>query len=589
MTAFKSSSRFKTIAAAGLLSAALVGCGGGSESTVSDSGGATDEPDKPPMDEPTGGLTPAQQAAINTVKAKYDSAKGFVGILTNQSSDESIQNARDTIQQLVELIGDTPDLPSDKAEEYTMLAEGLTTQLNSLRGEAVNARRWDDAIDVKALSGTNVTVLPERAGGPGGSTLRSDYTGGRAVINFTYDGTPLSGTAVSGLPVGWTGREYERRYTQGRVDSGRIFTSRGPDETKSMRWDQLATEQARIPNSLLGDVTVNDPNDATTFTVVVDATPPLVGTATTSTTQTRIHQSDLEQVTGYATAGGGVANPLAFSVPSRGNATELAAVGTNVYSANLFGKLGYLSCNNACTLTVDDNNFINVTSATAATSLTFTPAIPNATTPTQLDASNLNLPSFTVSMTRPDSSYMEFGYWAYVNPNPPAGTDPVQIETFARGNYGTNNGLTVDIPAISGTATYDGLAAGYYTFIKDSEYYNGEFTADATLTANFDSNTISGDIEEFMSVTDDAHDLKEWDLTLNDANIGTSRASFTNFNGNTTGGGDTGAWQGTFYGNTGIATGIANDDYPEAVLGEFTGHFANDGHVAGAFGADKTN
>ena len=62
---------------------------------------------------------------------------------------------------------------------------------------------------------------------------------------------------------------------------------------------------------------------------------------------------------------------------------------------------------------------------------------------------------------------------------------------------------------------------------------------------------------------------------------------FTNFNGNTTGGGDTGAWQGTFYGNTGIATGIANDDYPEAVLGEFTGHFANDGHVAGAFGADK--
>ena len=91
---------------------------------------------------------------------------------------------------------------------------------------------------------------------------------------------------------------------------------------------------------------------------------------------------------------------------------------------------------------------------------------------------------------------------------------------------GANNGLTVDIPAISGTATYDGLAAGYYTFVKDSEYHNGEFTADATLTANFDSNTISGDIEEFMSVTDDAHDLKEWDLTLNDANIGTSAASF---------------------------------------------------------------
>ena len=76
------------------------------------------------------------------------------------------KNARETIQQLVELIGDTPDLPSDKAQEYTMLAEGLTTQLNGLRGQAVNARRWDDAIDVKALS-NDMTALPDVTPGPG--------------------------------------------------------------------------------------------------------------------------------------------------------------------------------------------------------------------------------------------------------------------------------------------------------------------------------------------------------------------------------------------------------------------------------------
>ena len=52
MTAKSSSSRFKTIAAAGLLSAALVGCGGGSESTVS----TTPEPTEPT--EPTVDLTP---------------------------------------------------------------------------------------------------------------------------------------------------------------------------------------------------------------------------------------------------------------------------------------------------------------------------------------------------------------------------------------------------------------------------------------------------------------------------------------------------------------------------------------------------
>ena len=173
------------------------------------------------------------------------------------------------------------------------------------------------------------------------------------MINFTYDGIPLSGTAVGELPAGWTGREYERRYTQGRVDSGRIFTSRGPDETKSMRWDQLAIEQARIPNSLLGNVTVNDPNNAT-FTVVVDATPAFVAPATNSTTQTRIHQSDLGQVTGYTATAAGIAPLAFFRAFARKPLLNLLLVVLTFILLLFLEKLGYLGCNNACTLTVDN-------------------------------------------------------------------------------------------------------------------------------------------------------------------------------------------------------------------------------------------
>ena len=49
-------------------------------------------------------------------------------------------------------------------------------------------------------------------------------------------------------------------------------------------------------------------------------------------------------------------------------------------------------------------------------------------------------------------------------------------------------------------------------------------------------------------------------------------------------------WSGMFFGNAGCCTttadSVAADDYPAAVIGEFNGHFAN-GHVAGAFGAEK--
>ena len=165
------------------------------------------------------------------------------------------------------------------------------------------------------------------------------------------------------------------------------------------------------------------------------------------------------------------------------------------------------------------------------------------------------------------------------------------IDTFARGTYGTTNrGLTTTPANITGTATYDGLAASYYILSNEGELHNGEFKATATLNADFDDNTISGIISGFDSETEDAHDshIMDWELNLNDADIGTTADSFRNFTGSTTG---NGVWQGTLYGNLGVALGVNNDanDYPEAVVGEFTGDGfdgISDNRVVGAFAAE---
>ena len=70
-----------------------------------------------------------------------------------------------------------------------------------------------------------------------------------------------------------------------------------------------------------------------------------------------------------------------------------------------------------------------------------------------------------------------------------------------------------------------------------------------------------------------------------------SADNIVGFEGKTSGGTGTaeGAWSGTLFGGApadAAADSVAADDYPTAVIGEFNGHFAN-GHVAGAFGAEK--
>ena len=184
----------------------------------------------------------------------------------------------------------------------------------------------------------------------------------------------------------------------------------------------------------------------------------------------------------------------------------------------------------------------------------------------------------------PDSDYLNFGWW--LNKKADGSYD---FQTFA-GSTGFTDGSGNVAVAMTGSAKYTGAAAGLYV-VKDvsggqvTSATHGEFTANATLTANFfganDPGEISGMINGFKNAAGEL--MAGWSVMLNPAALTDASASFT---GKTTGslGGGTGmgSWQGMFHGTDGAATNAR----PSHVTGRFDAHFPG-AHVAGAFGAKK--
>ena len=105
-------------------------------------------------------------------------------------------------------------------------------------------------------------------------------------------------------------------------------------------------------------------------------------------------------------------------------------------------------------------------------------------------STSVSLAAVYVNWNDTDSSdYIAGGYWAHFVGQ----TDPLQIT-------GAEIGAFVDGPELSGmltppslgTATYRGSAGGFYGYQSAHGSEIGEFSANATLTANFAANTVSG-------------------------------------------------------------------------------------------------
>jgi len=203
----------------------------------------------------------------------------------------------------------------------------------------------------------------------------------------------------------------------------------------------------------------------------------------------------------------------------------------------------------------------------------------------------------------PDTDYTYFGYWMKSTELRDATTHAHDIETFHGGMGHVSGGPgNPNLHEVLGTATYYGEAGGVYVK-KDGTgdeqvVTDGTFTANAMLKAYFGGSAIAADDQFMVSGTisdfkDGSEDLEFSELALTKGKFSSDGDSSTAkiTDGVTNGGGKSGEWMGTFYGNAnpgndngaGDAPDMKND-YPTNVSGGFNGHFTN-GHVVGAFGA----
>ena len=194
-------------------------------------------------------------------------------------------------------------------------------------------------------------------------------------------------------------------------------------------------------------------------------------------------------------------------------------------------------------------------------------------TPSSLDA----------KVTSVDNTiYASYGWWVHTADN-----GDLIVSAFAadRGNVTDATGIT----ALRGTAKYMGGAAGQYTLRGTTGGANdaGDFTADATLDANFEDDTITGTIDNFIGEDGKSRD---WSVELKEASINDGGliardvADDTVWTVGGTAAEASGEWSGSLQDNDAggvpkIATGTFNSTYGTAE--------GLDGRMVGAFGAKK--
>jgi len=200
-------------------------------------------------------------------------------------------------------------------------------------------------------------------------------------------------------------------------------------------------------------------------------------------------------------------------------------------------------------------------------------------------------PVDTATVSRPDANYAYFGWWL----NKTADGDP-EVAVFHGSNHAVEAANSTAFDALGGTATYRGSAIGKYALNRGADQYasGGHWTADATLTANFEGGstagvagpgTISGEIDNFMA----GGEAMDWSVELESTNItiadGNDFSVATDGTVWTIGGADAaagGMWSGAFHNLVAPPDG---NNVPGSVTGEFTATYGAVGHMTGAFGA----
>ncbi|MCZ0933519.1 MAG: hypothetical protein OXJ52_10285 [Oligoflexia bacterium] len=170
-----------------------------------------------------------------------------------------------------------------------------------------------------------------------------------------------------------------------------------------------------------------------------------------------------------------------------------------------------------------------------------------------------------------DTNYLSYGYWARYQSvgETDSNYNERQTAVFYAGDNPASN-----IDSVRGMAVYQGKTLGVWTSNVPANNQINEFTGKVSLTANFEKNTISGNIKELSaSNLPNQIDLGSAEMSSNGQFSGITSAD----------GYDNGNWEGRFY----------NHDSPTQAPGQVGGTYnINEGiqeediNIQGAFGAD---
>ena len=237
----------------------------------------------------------------------------------------------------------------------------------------------------------------------------------------------------------------------------------------------------------------------------------------------------------------------------------------NVYPGTLDGAAGTFRCQSTvCTVTTGGEDGVH----TFVGTLWFTP---NA----------------GATVKRPDNDYMTYGFWLKTTTKGGEIVSYDTVQTFAMSELPVAGSLST----VTGTATYDGDAAGVYVHETKNEdgtldtATSGRFTADVSMTAYFDAipnvrpeDSLAGTISNFEL---DGGPNVSWkvDVAAGIDDTGSLVAGGTAKGGVT---GQPGSISGTFH----APVERQGADAPSVLIGEFNANFVN-GAAAGAFGARK--
>ena len=181
-----------------------------------------------------------------------------------------------------------------------------------------------------------------------------------------------------------------------------------------------------------------------------------------------------------------------------------------------------------------------------------------------------------------DSGYLYFGWWERGQ----RGGNRPRIEFFAV-PFGANGMEPVEnISALTGTATYTGIAAGKYGILNPLGGTNasGSFTATATLTADFATSTDAGSISGMIDGFVGSGQEQDWTVELKETPIDAGSNSFANQ--------QRGSTQWRIAGERApgsIAPGWWGGSFrsADALTGAFNASYWNVGRMTGSFGALK--